>query len=181
MESKTTFGLILASGGSRRMGRDKATLMYKDVSFLDLAKAQLDAAGCDGIYINNADNLADLIADLGPLGGIYTALTTHPDATYWLIIPIDMPLLTPEILNLLQAGLQDADMARFDNEIFPLLLKSSSSMRDHITALATDKTRTYSMRQFMKPFNINISLKPKTSEAAFVNINSPEDYDKLCV
>lgn len=174
-------GLILANGGSSRMGRDKAALKYNDVSFLELAASHLKAVNCDQIYINNADNLADLIADLGPLGGIYTALTSYLDVRYWLIIPIDMPLLTAEILSRLQAGLEDADVARFDNEMFPLLLKSSDQMLNHITALATDKQRTYSMQQFIKPFNINILPKPRGSEAAFANINSPEDYETLCI
>lgn len=181
MESKNISGLILASGGSRRMGRDKALLMHNEQSFLQLAKAQLAAAGCQDIYVNDANNLADLIADLGPLGGIYTALISHPDAEFWLILPIDMPLLTSEILTILQAGLLDADMVRFEGEMFPLLLKSSPQMRAHITALATDKTRTYSMRQFMQPFNINVLPLPLSSEGAFANINSPGDYESLCI
>ncbi|MBL1421937.1 MAG: molybdenum cofactor guanylyltransferase [Alphaproteobacteria bacterium] len=174
-------GLILASGGSSRMGRDKAALEYNGASFLELAVSHLKAVNCDKIYINNADNLTDLIADLGPLGGIYTALSSHPNVPYWLIIPIDMPTLTPEILSHLQQGLHDADVARFDNEMFPILLKSSDQMRNHITTLATDKSQSYSMRQFTKPFNINILPKPKGSEAAFANINSPEDYETLCI
>ncbi|PCI85951.1 MAG: hypothetical protein COB24_11440 [Hyphomicrobiales bacterium] len=174
-------GLILASGGSSRMGRDKAALKYNGVSFLQLAVGHLKAADCDEIYINNADNLTDLISGLGPLGGIYTALTSHPKVQYWLIIPIDMPTLTSEILTRLQQGLHDADVARFDNEMFPILLKSSDQMRNHITALATDKQQSYSMRQFTKPFNVNILPKPRGSEAAFANINSPEDYETLCI
>lgn len=174
-------GLILASGGSNRMGRDKAALKYMGTSFLELAIGHLKAVDCDEIYINNTDNLADLIANLGPLGGIYTALISHPNVQYWLIIPIDMPRLTSEILSNLQLGLRDADVARFDDEMFPILLKSSDQMRNHITALATDKSQSYSMRQFTKPFNINILPKPSGSEAAFANINSPEDYETLCI
>ena len=174
-------GLILASGEASRMGRDKALLMYDGVSFLNLAIGHLTAAHCDDIHINDANNLSDLIAGLGPLGGIYTALTTHFDEQYWLIIPIDMPLLTAEILTKLQAGIETADMVRYEGEMFPLLLKASTAMRAHITTLATDTQRTYSMRQFMQPFDIKVLPKPASSEVAFANINSPEDYKTLCI
>lgn len=174
-------GLVLASGGSSRMGKDKAVLKFNGKSFLDVAIDHLKTANCDEIYINNADNLSDIIPDLGPLGGIYTALTTHPNTQYWLIIPIDMPLLTPEIFTNLVAGLADADIARYEDEIFPLLLKTTDAMHLHIKKLATDKSRTYSMRQFMQPFKVNLLPKPQDSAAAFTNINLPQDYKNLCV
>lgn len=173
-------GLVLASGGSSRMGKDKAGLKYNNKSFLNVAIDHLKAANCAEVYVNNADNLTDIIANLGPLGGIYTALTTQPNAQYWLIIPIDMPLLTPQIFDILVAGLADADIVHYQDEVFPLLLKTTDAMHLHIKNLATDSSRTYSMRQFMQPFKVNLLPKPQDSALAFTNINSPQDYKILC-
>lgn len=179
--NKNLTGLVLASGGSSRMGSDKAALKFKGVSFLNVGIGHLKAAGCQDIYINNADNLADLIPNLGPLGGIYTALTSYQDVQYWLIIPIDMPLLTPEIITGLVNNFDNVDIAHYEDEVFPLLLKNSAKMQSKLAELAEDKTRTYSMRQFMKTFKVQLLPKPKGSEAAFTNINSPQDYKKLCI
>lgn len=172
-------GLVLAAGGSSRMGQDKTLLQYNGQSFLELAVAQLNAAGVAQSYVNNADNLADIIADKGPIGGIYSALQTYQTVEHWLIIPNDMPLLTAEILQTLLAGLGGADIVRFEGEMFPILLKTSDIMLNKITELATDELKTYSLRQFMKPFRVAILPKPLGSELAFSNINSPQDYKRI--
>lgn len=173
-------GLILAQGGSTRMGCDKAELVYEGESFLSVAVQRLKSAGVENVYINNAANLADIIPDIGPLGGIYTALKSHVDVECWVILPVDMPLMSVEILMMLSRGLGNADMVRFDGEMFPLVVKTSDAVLAHIGNLAIDTERTYSMRQFMKPFEVKILSKPMGSEVAFRNINTPEDYEAIC-
>lgn len=178
---KNIAGLVLAAGGSRRMGSDKGQLIYNQKSFLNLAIALLQAVKIEQICINNTENMADLIADIGPLGGIYTALQTHPEVEYWLIVPIDMPLLSADIIQCLLDGLGDAQIARYEHEMFPLLLKTSEKMHHRLSELAQDEQQTYSLKQFMLTFKINILAKPIDSDAAFTNINSPEDFAALCI
>ncbi|MGL1921022.1 MAG: molybdenum cofactor guanylyltransferase [Hyphomicrobiales bacterium] len=179
-EFENIAGLVLAQGGSVRMGRDKAALDFNGRSFLQITVEHLAAVGAGAAYISHQNHMADLKPDLGPLGGIYTAFKTHIHVEYWLILPVDMPLLSPDILEHLLAGLGDCDIARYEDEMFPLLLKTSAAMRAHLYKLAQDEERTYSMRQFMKPFNVNTLRKPEGSEAGFANINTPEDYEAIC-
>ena len=160
IDIKDISGLVLASGTSRRMGRDKTALIYNGTSLLEISLGCFRALGLTNIYINDRHNLADIIPNLGPLGGIYTALETYPKTNYWFITPVDMPLLTTEVYETLLAGLKEASVARFDGEIFPLLLKVTDEMRIGLARLAKDKTNTYSMRAFLDAYSTNIIPTP---------------------
>ena len=179
VEMKNISGLVLASGTSRRMGRDKAGLIYDGNSLLDISVGQFSALGLTDIHINNRQNLTDITPNLGPLGGIYTALQTYPQTKYWFIIPVDMPLLTSDVFEILLAGLKAANVARFEGEIFPLLLKTSDDMHAGLAKLAQDKTRTYSMRAFIEAYTTNILPIPDRHRPAFANINTQQEFDAL--
>ena len=91
--------LILAGGRSRRMGRDKASLIWRGHSLLDHARRLAQAAGADPVLISGRkDGLADPLPDLGPAGGVL-ALVRHWQAAVdclparWLLLPVDMPAL----------------------------------------------------------------------------------------
>ena len=98
----TLFGLVLAGGKSVRMGEDKTQIAWHSKPH-KYYMADVLAAYCHKVYlscreeqtktINTAYNpLPDCIADHGPLGGIYTALTKHPQVA-WLVVACDLPLL----------------------------------------------------------------------------------------
>ena len=95
------YGLVLAGGRSRRMGRDKATLEIGGETQLARAVALLERH-LPRVYVSvRADQRADparagyaLIEDrepdLGPVAGILAALETHADAA-WLVLACDLP------------------------------------------------------------------------------------------
>lgn len=114
------YGLVLAGGRSTRMNRDKAALVYHDrpqaAHTLDLLSTR-----CSPVYLScrsdQADKpgfaglpqLHDTWFDLGPLGGILTAMSAHPHAA-WLVAACDLPYLDKEALDLLVSG-RDPSMA----------------------------------------------------------------------
>lgn len=102
------YGLVLAGGRSRRMGRDKGALAYHgDVPHARYTAALL-ARVCDAVFVScRADQsedpslasvkelprIADTLEYGGPLNGILSALKAHPDAAF-LVAACDLPFLS---------------------------------------------------------------------------------------
>jgi molybdopterin-guanine dinucleotide biosynthesis protein A len=107
-------GLLLAGGHSRRMQRDKATLAYAGQGALERTLALLAPLVSESFVSIRADQandprraahpcLPDLIADIGPIGGIHAALHADPTAA-WLVLAIDLPFLDAATLQQLIAA-----------------------------------------------------------------------------
>lgn len=108
------YGLVLAGGKSTRMRRDKALLEYRGRKQLEVAYRLLEEQ-CSGVYVScRADQageparqawpqLIDAFGGLGPMGGILTALTTHP-GTAWLVLACDLPFVSEQVLDALVAA-----------------------------------------------------------------------------
>lgn len=105
-------GLVLAGGKSVRFGADKALAVYDGKSFLDRAVSLLASLKLKPIVVTRqgADYppagcavIRDQLFEKGPLGGIYTAMTVFK-STSFLVLPCDMPGLTPETLSDLLAA-----------------------------------------------------------------------------
>ncbi len=84
---------ILAGGLSKRMGRDKSRLRLGRTTMLGHIRKTARATGLPVRVIRR-----DLVPRLGPLGGIYTALTTAKAGTI-LFLACDMPLVTTELME----------------------------------------------------------------------------------
>lgn len=113
-DASELYGLVLAGGRSRRMGRDKALLDRGGQSQLEYAYALLDAATARCFVSTRADQaddearsrfprIADRYDDLGPAAGILSAMEEHPDAD-WLVIACDLPKLDSGTLEFLIAN-----------------------------------------------------------------------------
>jgi molybdenum cofactor guanylyltransferase len=108
----------MAGGKSRRFGRDKALLEISGETLLRRALRQLSALTAEQLVIGpperreqagSARVIQDEFPDVGPLGGIYTALHS---ATYEsvLVVACDMPFLSAELLNYLIGLAPEADV-----------------------------------------------------------------------
>lgn len=106
------FGLVLMGGQSTRMGRDKSELVYHDKPQREHL-TDLLTPFCERVYwsVNRQQfdaltypaMLLDAHPQIGPLGGVLTALTAHPEAA-WLVVPCDLPNLNARTLGTLVAG-----------------------------------------------------------------------------
>ena len=108
-ENKITVA-ILAGGESIRFGFPKQIASFHKISLLENAISIANEIspqvsiifGTDTYHKNEkVDMYQDFIQNIGPIGGIYTALhcATTP---YIAVIPCDMPLLDPEIFRILR-------------------------------------------------------------------------------
>ena len=94
-------GYILAGGKSSRMGTDKGLLIFKEKAIIEYVIEQLQpAVNRLTIVSNNPEYkkfgfsvIADLIKEIGPAGGIYTALN-HTDTGFNFVVSCDMPFVT---------------------------------------------------------------------------------------
>ncbi len=114
-----TTGLILAGGGSRRFGTDKALAELAGVPFVALVHAAVSAHAETMLIATGAEPRAypvparvvlDARADAGPLGGLVAGLEAAE--TPWLLAAaVDLPYLTPGALRpLVQAPADDVDV-----------------------------------------------------------------------
>ena len=101
-------GLILTGGKSTRMKTDKALINYHGKSQIehcyDLLKTQ-----CNEVFVSSQENqwspeatkhiplLFDEFINLGPMGGILTAMKKYPQ-TAWLVLAVDLPYVNKETL-----------------------------------------------------------------------------------
>jgi molybdopterin-guanine dinucleotide biosynthesis protein A len=106
------YGLVLAGGHSRRMGRDKAGIQFDGRTQLQRAFGLIENLVVRGFVSVRADQRQDAlraaypqIVDVtgvdGPIAGIRAAQLAHPAAA-WLVLAIDLPMLdAPTLQNLI--------------------------------------------------------------------------------
>lgn len=106
MEKAEAYTLLLLAGGkSARMGTNKAELIYKGKSFLELMMEKARQLGIEKICISGYDKeyagvltVEDRYPNRGPLGGIHACMQ-EIHTPYCLVLPVDAPLLPLEILE----------------------------------------------------------------------------------
>ena len=108
------YGLVLAGGRSRRMGRDKAALDYHGRPQVEVVRDLLTPR-CARVFLSvragDAEAYAsrgiacieDAVEDRGPAGGLWSAMRAFPEAA-WLVVACDLPFLRAEVLDRLIAA-----------------------------------------------------------------------------
>lgn len=104
-------GLVLCGGKSTRMHRDKALLGYHGKTQARFVYELLEQR-CNNVFLSSRPGqlagsdserlpqIHDEFLDMGPLGGILTAMKKYP-ASSWVVAACDLPYLTQELLDTL--------------------------------------------------------------------------------
>lgn len=181
-------GLVLAGGKSVRMGKAKDLLQWHGKEQRYFA-ADLLAPFCDEVFIScrqdqlenfNPDYkaLTDTFLNMGPFGGILSALRSQRDKA-WLVVACDLPLLDPKSLEFLVHsrdpekaattyespfdGLPEPLITIWEPKSYPLLLNFLG-----IGNTCPRKVLINSDTLILKPDNPD----------ALMNVNTPEDAEK---
>lgn len=181
-------GLVLAGGKSVRMGKAKDLLHWHGKEQRYFA-ADLLAPFCDEVFIScrqdqlehfdpNYNALTDTFLNMGPFGGILSALRAQRDKA-WLVVACDLPLLDKKSLEfLLQSrnpekvattyespfdGLPEPLITIWEPKSYPLLLNFLG-----IGNTCPRKVLINSDTLMLKPDNPD----------ALMNVNTPEDAEK---
>ncbi|WES98505.1 NTP transferase domain-containing protein [Chryseobacterium arthrosphaerae] len=181
-------GLVLAGGKSVRMGKAKDLFHWHGKEQRYFA-ADLVAPFCEEVFIScrqdqleNFDPgykaLTDTFLNMGPFGGILSALRSRRD-TAWLVVACDLPLLDPKSLEFLLRsrdpekaattyespfdGLPEPLITIWEPKSYPLLL--------HFLGMGITCPRKVLIN------SDTLILKPENPDA-LMNVNTPEDAEK---
>lgn len=171
--------LILAGGLSRRMGEDKSKLLTpQGISLLQHSCNLVHEAGSSQVLISSntePEGINDNFFNAGPLAGIEAGLAkvvTH----YVVILPVDMPLLTPGIIyGLLDYALHNKQACCYQEQCLPLVLTRPDVAHRQAQKLLQSKQKC-SIWQFCRAINakeIEIPEMPTAKKNGFKNANDP--------
>lgn len=178
-------GLVLAGGRSQRMKRDKAQLIYDAVPQVqrayELLKAQLGEVWVSGRPDQGIDLpfIGDRFLDMGPMGGILSAMSEHPHRA-WLVVAVDMPYLDDLAISELQKQ-------RDPFKVATTYLNPENHLPEPLCSIYEPKAKA-SLHQFLAYdircprkvlLNTNTKGIPCPSPRALDNANTPEDYQKI--
>lgn len=186
MENLT--GIILAGGKSQRMGTDKGLLLLKGKPFVTHIYEALKPIVGDNIVVvsSNADydalgynRIEDMIADKGPVGGLYTALK-QSKTKFNLVLSVDVPLVSTELLQWLVAKHEDSFMVtqvQVQDKASPLIAVYDRSIRillgEHLAG------NQLKLRDVIAEVNHQTLEVPSKWSKQVQNINTEEDYKKI--
>ncbi len=186
---------ILAGGKNLRMGgKNKAFLTINESTVLDMMIENLEKIFNEIIIVTNTPNefdhlkqkciiLTDLIKNIGPLGGIYSALScTSKESVFF--FPCDMPYLNNELINkqisIFNETDCDAVVPRVGKWLEPLHSIFKINVNNKLKSFINSKQKYY-IRNFFKTINVfYLDLEENYfHDKIFTNINTPEDLEKI--
>jgi len=187
----TLIGLVLAGGQSRRMGQDKALMRYQGRTLIDNASLLLQAASCDKVLIsrNTPGFLNDKIEDAGPLSGVHAVLDAlsqsdnhNGNPCELLVLPVDMPQMTPELLRILVSRGREAEKACYvEKRFLPFYLPVTQDTKALLANYLVEQSKRRVVG-FLEILNA-VSLKEERlanmsneDDVEWLNVNTPGDW-----
>lgn len=194
----SVIGVILAGGQSKRMGQDKATLPFLDGRLIDWMGFLLDEAlrpfGSRTIVSGCVDGftcVSDEISGLGPLGGILSCLKwarAQSLETSFLIVPVDMPGLSPRLLETLIGSFLDSqgdtspEVFHFREKEMPLLLRTTPRVLQVVESLCLDASPKpmRSIQELLSHLRVkSLEIPAWASPQAFSNLNTVQEWNEF--
>jgi molybdopterin-guanine dinucleotide biosynthesis protein A len=189
-------GFVLAGGKSSRMGTgtDKAFLDFGGQTLLDRALSVMGTA-CDRVAIvgdpakftksgssKSESAVADIFPGCGPLAGIHAALV-HSSAELNLMLAVDMPFVSGELLAFLFAAAEQSDaivtVPRSGKGLQPLC----AVYRRDFSTVAEQALRAgkYKIDAAFSSVSVRVIEEGELaasgfSEQSFFNLNTPQDW-----
>ncbi|MBB5212408.1 molybdenum cofactor guanylyltransferase [Microbulbifer hydrolyticus] len=184
--------VVLAGGQSSRMGKDKALLKLSNGrTLLEQAKSVFDVLSPpEGVELMptlvsgaRPGGVPDRVPSAGPLGGLH-AVAGHLDQ--WelpcdalLVVPVDMPLLSPALLRQLCVAGQTVEQAVCIGDFYlPCWLPLDGRCRKYLDAAATGNAIA-SMRALFG--YLGCLQLPVPDGDWHLNVNRPEDFRRLAL
>ncbi len=184
-------GFILAGGMSRRLGRDKASLLLKGKPLACWVAEALAPLVSESWLVTNQvlahlELGLPLVTDLrprqGPLGGLETALF-YACTPLALVAAADAPFLSPRLLAALAAraakGVRTAVVCRTHAGLQPFPGIYAVKLLNRLTAFLNDDGRQ--ARRFLEQIRPQVLSPEEVARLdpeglSFLNLNTPEDF-----
>ena len=189
---KVMDGFVLAGGKSSRMGCNKALLDAGGVPIIRrVADTLAEVADRVTVIANPSEDYGflglpireDLVAGVGPLGGLYTALRAA-EAEACFVLACDLPMVRPEMLRRLAGEMAgfDAVVPRTADGFHPLCAVYA---RTGLPAAAAQiRAGDYKVLRFLDRIRTRWAGPEVWSSAdpeglSFVNVNTPDVYQEV--
>jgi molybdenum cofactor guanylyltransferase len=182
-------GFVLAGGKSSRMGRDKALLEFRGRPMIAIAVETLLSVCADVSIAGNRDDLAGWAPVVhesrvgeGPAAGIEAALTAASQ-DWVLMMPVDLPMMSAELLRRWTAAVLQRDDVRASylssvGEWHPALCLAHHEclplFRAELDAGDRKLTRIF-QKLGEQLLVLGASELMAGSEGCFANVNTPEE------
>lgn len=175
--------VILVGGSSKRMGRPKAELEAGGYPFLErtlYALSSFDHVAVSASEIFRPDTSApiwmDMRSNLGPMGGLLTALS-HAQTPLVFLTACDTPDITEDFIYHLYSALSPEDdclVPVAEGQIQPLIGIYRISMLPRVEAQI--QSGNYRMRALLDSVSTHYLPLSPTLSAQSYNINTPQEY-----
>ncbi len=181
-------GIILAGGKSSRIGTDKALLKFQSKTFIqiiydnlkELCSEIIISSNNPEVKISGVKIVADKIKNIGPAGGIFSALSVS-ETEKNIIVSVDTPFIPTALFEfLIKHNTDDTDVLIISEgtKLHPLIGIYSKNFK-HILSEEIKKGN-YKIRDIIKKTHYKIT---DISEERFdrknilQNINTKDDYN----
>ena len=154
------------------MGRNKSALRLGRHTLLAHVRAGARNSGFPHRVIRR-----DLVPRCGPLGGVYTALTTTR-ADVLVFLPCDMPFISADLVKFLVARLGHRKNGLFVEQNgrvgFPFLVRRAAlPVVEQLLSV-----RQLSLQKLARALSAQIVRLPRHAGNCLFNINTPEDWTR---
>lgn len=180
-----TIGAILAGGKSSRMGQDKAHLLVAGETILVRTARRLYTATGETPLVIGRDGddfvalfLPDDAPDLGPIGGLQTALR-YADNRAIVVVSCDMPALTADAIGWLLARERGeyGAVVRNGEQLEPLFAVYTPACAPLIAANIVAGRRSLHAPIHAGGGGFTIHDAPRFVADALTNVNTPQEWD----
>lgn len=184
---KNAKGYILAGGKSSRMGTDKGLLLIEGKAMIEYVIEQMQPVFDNLVIVSNNPEyekfglkvIPDLIKDIGPAGGIYTALN-HSDSQLNFMVSCDMPFVTQEAIAFIVKNADENQIVLLENigKLEPLFgVYSKECEEKWLQLIQQGKFKLQDMVLHFKVKTIPVENNEIFAASFFKNINTKEDFN----
>jgi molybdenum cofactor guanylyltransferase len=182
---------IMAGGQSSRMGQDKSFVPFQGRPLIEVVRERVAGLGTELVVITNKPDeyahlglpmYSDVYPNMGPLGGIYTAVY-HARHPYTLVVACDMPWLNRDLLDYMIGLRHQADIIvpRWDK--FPEPLHAIYSKACLPPILAQLQSGQLKVVRFYGQVQVHFVDRPAIEQfdkdgRSFANLNTPEELSR---
>jgi molybdenum cofactor guanylyltransferase len=182
---------IMAGGQSSRMGQDKSFVPFQGRPLIEVVRERVAGLGAELVVITNKPDeyahlglpmYSDVYPNMGPLGGIYTAVY-HARHPYTLVVACDMPWLNRDLLDYMIGLRHQADIIvpRWDK--FPEPLHAIYSKACLPPILAQLQSGQLKVVRFYGQVQVHFVDRPAIEQfdkdgRSFANLNTPEELSR---
>lgn len=187
-EACFTSGYILAGGKSTRMGMDKGLMLLNDQPIIQHVIDQLQRVVNTVIIVSNnveykkfgCEVVEDVLKDVGPAGGIYSALHHSTDKKNF-VVSCDMPFITADAIRFMidHADTSEITLPLHNENLEPLFgVYSKQCLPKWKLLIEKGIVKLQDLTKHFNLLKITVDGNKIFDEMLFMNLNTQEDFEK---